>query len=237
MAASRSSRRRATGNPPHTSKKGQSGNARREYKPKLEALEARINLSPAAIPRHYDHIRVAQLDYYHGALDSAEEDILRGGVDLVIHDGPFATQLQEVEDLSPSATQLIYTNVSNMYRNTIADPFGSWLKYADDNHWDRETAFLHVAAPTNFKGAGGSSQPVSYFWGVYLGTSLQDRTDRASGKVSGGVSFAGTVGEVLYIGYPDRFREISIDIATPRRRELGLRIAVRFGWQRERGDR
>src|SRR5262249_23197406 len=115
------------------------------------------------IPRHYGQIRIAQLAY--GTLGAVEDAQLQSSVDLVIVDSPPGDRLAHLAAVAPDTPRLLYTNVSNVYRGLLTD----WLAYADAHGADREEAFYHVATATPFSGAGGSTQPVNWFWGVYRG--------------------------------------------------------------------
>ena len=59
---------------------------------------------------------------------------------------------------------------------------------------------------------GGSTQPVNWFWGVYTGgATLTNRTSQA--HAGGGVAF-GSVGQSVYIGYPEEFWEINLALTS-----------------------
>jgi hypothetical protein len=162
------------------------------------------------IPRHYPHIRIAQLAYAGTPLGTFEDDLLRSSVDLVI---PDVSYLRRIDSVSPDTPQLLYTNASTLYLDRLTD----WLTYADAHGVSRETAFYHVNRATAFTGNSPSSRPVNRFWRVYRGSA--DLTSRAYGGTPGGVTF-GAVGESLAIGYPERFREIN----------LTLRSGASGGW-------
>jgi hypothetical protein len=157
------------------------------------------------VPRHYPNIRVAELAYNSGSpLPSFDDRLLQNSVDLVISDPVY---LSHINSVAPDTPQLIYTNVSSVYKGLLTD----WLNYADAHGYSREEAFYHVAQATPFSGSGGSTQPVTWFWGVYSGGSaLTDRTWQAH---AGSVTFPGA-GESLYVGYPDRFREINLNLTS-----------------------
>jgi hypothetical protein len=166
------------------------------------------SLPAPVIPRHYSHIRVAQLAYGGNPMGDFEDDLLRESVDLVVANPSY---LQHIDGVSPDTPQLIYTNVSNLYLDLLTD----WLAWADANGKAREGAFYHVVAATPFSGTSPSSQPVNWFWGVYRGgTTLTNLTGQARGTAAGGVTF-GAAGESVYVGYTDRFREINVDLSGP----------------------
>jgi hypothetical protein len=159
------------------------------------------------IPHHSGHIGIAQLAY--GTLGAVEDAQLRTSVDLVIVDSPPGDRLAHLAAVAPNTPRLLYTNVSNLYRGLLTD----WLTYADAHGANREEAFYHVTTATAFSGAGGSTQPVNWFWGVYRGgTKLADLTWGAH-QPAGTTAF-GAAGESLYVGYPDRFREINVDLSS-----------------------
>ena len=160
-----------------------------------------------AIPQHASHIRLADLAYNSGShqLDPSDIPLLQNSVDLVIEDTP--AYMSQIDAASPDTPQLLYTNVSSVYKSLLPD----WLNYADAHGYSREEAFYHVTQATPFSGAGGSTQPVNWFWGIYVGGStLGDRTWQAH---STGVTFGGA-GQSAYVGYPDRFREINVKLAS-----------------------
>jgi hypothetical protein len=163
-------------------------------------------LARPTIPRHYSHIRLAEIAYNNGSaqLDPSDIPLLQQSVDLVIPDRAY---LSQIDATAPDTPQLLYTNVSSVYRSLLTD----WLAYADAHGYSREEAFYHVTQATPFSGAGGSTQPVNWFWGVYLGgATLTDQTWHAH---TTGLTFGGT-GQSVYVGYPDRFREINIHLAS-----------------------
>ena len=161
-----------------------------------------------SIPQHYPNIRIAELAYDGSAsLPAADDPLLQSSVDLVVLDSPPA-YVSHINSVAPNTPQVIYTNVSSVYRSLLAD----WLNYADAHGFSREEAFYHVTQATPFAGAGGSTQPVTWFWGVYRGDSTL--TDLTWGAHFGKVPFAGA-GQSLYVGYPDLFREINFNLASP----------------------
>jgi hypothetical protein len=166
-------------------------------------------LSKPAIPKHTPNIRLADIVYNGGSAQLAPSDIplLQNSVDLVIDDPIYLSQINAV---APSTPQLIYTNVSSLYKSLLTD----WLSYADANGYSREEAFYHVAQATPYSGAGGSTQPVNWFWGVYAGGStLTDWTWRGHGGSGAGIPFGG-VGQSVYLGYPDQFWEINLNLTS-----------------------
>jgi hypothetical protein len=163
-------------------------------------------IAPPSLPSHYSHIRIAELAYSGTPLDAAFTHLLASSVDLVI---PNPVYLDTINAQSPSTPKLIYTNVSNIYRSLLTD----WLTYADNHGIDREQAFYHVAAPTPFSGSSPSSQPVNQFWGIYRGGSTLTNLTSFAGSSQAGIAF-GAANESLYLGYPDPFREINVNLAT-----------------------
>ena len=93
------------------------------------------------LTRHYPHIRVAMLAYTGTPIGSVEQKLLRESVDLVI---PNVSYLNRFDALAPRTPQMIYTNVSNIYLELLAD----WLNYADRHGFSREGAFYHVNKAT-----------------------------------------------------------------------------------------
>jgi hypothetical protein len=133
---------------------------------------------------------------------------LQNAVDLVIEDTP--VYLGQIEAVAPDTPQLLYANTSNLYLDLLTD----WLAYADATGAAREGAFYHVATATPFAGDSPSSQPVTWFWRAYRGgAALTDRTAQARGTQAGGVAF-GAAGEAVYLGYPERFRELNLHLAS-----------------------
>jgi hypothetical protein len=171
------------------------------------------SLTDPSIPAHYAHIRIAQLAYSTSQLTSFEDTLLQQSVDLVVTQGGAISQ--HVHDVAPNTPQLLYTNISTLYQQMLTD----WLTYADAHSFSREDAFYHVNAATAFTGNSPSSQPVNWFWGVYRGsTQLTDLTAQAHGTTT---PFAfGALGESVYLGYTEQFREINFNLA---------RVGA-FGW-------
>lgn len=173
---------------------------------------ANPNMDPLpdpTIPRHYSHIRIAQLAYGGTPVSGAlEQNLLRNSVDLVI---PNPQYLGSINTTSPNTPQLIYSNVSNLYQGLLSD----WLEYADRNGVSRELAFYHVTKATPWQGASPSSQPVSWFWGAYQSSGSATPTDVTS-AARGGRNFNvqfGAAGTSTSIGYIEKFREMNITLA------------------------
>src|SRR5262249_323046 len=140
-----------------------------------------------------------------------EDRLLKNSVDLVI---PNQAYLADINAVAPRTPQLLYTNTSSLYQSLLTD----WLTYANAHGLDREGAFYHVTAPTPFTGQSSSPVPVKWFWGVYEGGGASDLTDFTSVARSPTRSVdPGGLGTSLYIGYPDKFREINVSVATPAR--------------------
>lgn len=163
--------------------------------------------SGPVIPRHYSHIRIAQLAYNGNPMGDFETRLLQESVDLVVSHSKYHSQIEAV---APSTPQLIYTNTTNLYLGLITD----WANFADSRGFDREAAYYHVAAPRVFSGSSPSSQPVTWFWSVLRGnTTYTSLTSAARGGSSTGFSL-GSSGESLVIGYPERFREVNTTVLT-----------------------
>ncbi|HMF12889.1 MAG TPA: Ig-like domain-containing protein, partial [Gemmataceae bacterium] len=163
--------------------------------------------APSAIPRHYSWIRLAELAYFGTSIGSLEKQLLRNSVDLVIPDERF---LRQISTVAPGTPQLLYTNASSLYQQSLLD----WLNYADAQGISREDAFYHVATPTAFSGESPSSQPVNWFWGVYLSQpgGLTDFTSHAHSP-NNKLTF-GERGQSLYLGYTEHFREINFNLVS-----------------------
>lgn len=161
---------------------------------------------PLNIPRKYSHVRVAQLAYIGTPIGEIEQRLLRESVDVVI---PHPVYLKQLEAIAPQTPKLIYTNYSNVYENLLTD----WLRFADTHQLNREAIFYHVNRPTPFSGDSGSSRPVAWFWEVLRGNEQvgwRDVTTAAS-KGNESVAFA-DFGQSLVIGFPEKFREIHLDL-------------------------
>jgi hypothetical protein len=153
------------------------------------------------VPRHYPHIRIALLAYFGNPMGALEDRLLRESVDLVVPDERFLAHINQVAPKTPS---LIYTNTSSLYLDLLTD----WLAYADRTNTLREAAFYHARVATKFGGNSPSSLAVNRFWKVLTGTtSLADHTSDAHVK-NGRVPLGGS----LYLGWPDRFREVNIEL-------------------------
>jgi hypothetical protein len=168
------------------------------------------NLSPLpqpSIPQHSADIRLMELAYNGGSsqLPPSDLPLLQNLVDLVVSDPIYASQINAV---APNTPLLMYSNISSLYQSSLLD----WLNYADANGYSREEAFYHVSQATPYTDRGGSTQPVDWFWGVYVGGStLSDFTSQT--HAGGGITF-GSVGQSVYIGYPDQFWEINLAFAS-----------------------
>src|SRR5262249_53864095 len=88
---------------------------------------------------------------------------------------------------------------------------------ADRHGLDREEAFYHAAAVTPWTGDSSSSQPVNWFWSVRKGANLAALTNLTSAAHSASTNDVpfGAPGESLYLGYPERFRELNGGRASP----------------------
>jgi hypothetical protein len=175
-------------------------------RPRTEAPIVKVN-APAVprpeIPRHYSHIRIALLAYHGNPMGAFEDRLLRESVDLVVPDDRMMEHLAKV---SPKTPALIYTNTSSLYLELLTD----WLAYADKNGLSREAAFYHARSAKPFRGDSPSSLAVNRFWKVLSGgTSLTDHTSAAHLK-KGRIPFE----NLLYLGWPDRFREINFDLVS-----------------------
>jgi hypothetical protein len=159
------------------------------------------------VPRHHSHIRIAQLAYYANPMGPFEDDLLRKHVDLVVPETKF---LRHIREVAPRTPQLIYTNTSSLYEDLLTD----WLTFADAAGVSRESAFYHAARPAPFKGDSPSSRPAAWFWRVYRGgDTLTDVTYLVRPQATTRLGF-GARGESVYLGHPDRFREINFDLAS-----------------------
>jgi hypothetical protein len=165
-------------------------------------------LPPPAVPLHSGSIGIVELAYDGMPLDSAATQLLHQNVDLTVSG---QSTLGPISAIAPATPQLVYTNVSNLYHNLLTD----WLTYADSHGMYREDPFYHVARATAFSGNSPSSQPVDWFWGVYRGggATWTNLTSQANGSARGGVSFA-SLGNEVVVGYPERFREINLTLAS-----------------------
>lgn len=164
-----------------------------------------IAVAPTPIPAHYSHIRYATLAYNGTILDANANQLLANSVDLVV---PNSKYLNAINSVTPDTPQLIYSNVSNLYLDLLTD----WLNYADTNKISRESAFYHVTQPTKFSGNSPSSISVDRFWNVQQGRDSLVSLTSASQQNKPAEIKPGIAGESLYLGYPDRFREINLSI-------------------------
>jgi hypothetical protein len=136
-----------------------------------------------------------------------EDDLLRKHVDLVVTEAPF---LKHIHEVAPQTPQLLYTNTSSLYLDLLLD----WLTYADARGLPREAAFYHAVKPTPFRGDSPSSRPVAWFWRVYRGGgSPADVTHLVRPGSARPLTFGGA-GEAVWVGYPERFREINLDLTS-----------------------
>ena len=161
------------------------------------------------IPRHYSHIRIAELAYSGNPMGAFEQNLLRNSVDLVV---PNTSYLSTIQSASPNTPQLIYSNVSNLYQGLLAD----WLRYADSHGVSRELAFYHVTRSTAFTGTSPSSQPVNWLWGAYQtvpGGTTTDVTSAARGGRNFNVTF-GAAGTTTALGYLEKFRELNVSLVS-----------------------
>ena len=160
--------------------------------------------------RKYTHIRLAQLAYDGTPIGEFEKALAANSLDLII---PNPKYLQTFDTAAPTTTQVIYTNLSNIYESLLTD----WNAFADSRGVSREQAFFHVTQPTAFSRASSSSQPVRQLWNVQrvnsdgTGTPV-DLTGEARGTRTQGVGF-GAVGTSIVLGYPERFRELNFDLS------------------------
>ena len=175
--------------------------------------------------RHYSHIRVAMLAYTGTPIGEFEKKLLRESVDLVV---PAVGLLDRIDPLAPHTPQMIYSNVSNIYLDLLTD----WLDYADRRGFDREGAFYHVNRATPFKGDSGSSRPVNWFWSIRRGSDAAGWADftQVARNNTPQVGFA-PVGQSVVIGYPEKFREINVNLA--RAGSAGWSAALEYATARD----
>jgi hypothetical protein len=148
------------------------------------------------------------LAYAGTPLGACENELMRTSVDLVIPDLAYFKHLRAIARGTPL---LLYTNTSTLYLDLLAD----WLAFADRKGVSREGAFFHAAIPEPYQGNSPSSRPVAWFWSVLRGggRTFTDLTAAAHGP--NGPVRLGSVGDSLYLGYPERFREINVSLAAP----------------------
>jgi hypothetical protein len=203
----------ATGGKPSATPGGGKPNANPSVaaagKPNTTALPTTVPapLPFPKMPRHYPHIRIAMLAYAGNPMGAFEDQLLRESVDLVV---PNHGYLKHIHEIAPETPQLVYANTSNIYLELLTD----WLQYADAHGLSREEGFYHAATPQAFKGDSPSSQPVTWFWGVYRGGSSPTNLTKNAHAKNGRVPFAAS-NDSLSIGYPDPFREINVELASP----------------------
>src|SRR5262249_40506029 len=152
---------------------------------------------------------IAALAYSGTPITSFEQNLLRNSVDLVI---PNPKYLSQINAVAPATPQLIYTNVSNLYEQLLTD----WLTYADRHGYNREDAFYHASQATGWTGNSASSLPVTNFWSVLQGASLSALTNLTSASrnsTSNDVPFGSVAGQSLYIGFPEQFRELNVNLS------------------------
>ncbi|MFL5340745.1 MAG: hypothetical protein ACJ8F7_11390 [Gemmataceae bacterium] len=160
------------------------------------------------VPRHYTHIRIAELAYSGTPMGSLEQNLLQNSVDLVI---PSTTLLNQISATSPNTPTFIYSNASNVYRELLTD----WLNWADAHGVSREAAFYHVTQATPFTGDSASSWPVRWFWSVQTGSDsrMLDVTSLARSQSQQNITF-GAAGESVVVGNTEKFREINFNLVS-----------------------
>lgn len=165
------------------------------------------NSTLPTVPRHFTHIRVAQLAYFGNPMGAIEQKLLRDAIDLVV---PNLSYVDDISKVSPNTPSLVYTNVSNIYLGLLTD----WLAYADRNKLSREAIFYHVNKALTFYGMSASAVPVNQFWGVFRGNDAAGWTDlTTNARQSSATTFKfGGAGESLAVGYTEKFREINVDV-------------------------
>jgi hypothetical protein len=167
--------------------------------------------------RHFGHIRLAALCYSKFTFTPFADDMLRSKLDFVIPDGKFLSRIQKVSPDTPTA---IYANLSNIYLGGLLE---DWLEYADANGHDREDLFFHAASAGPWSGAGGSTQPVTWFHAVLQGRTKHDDRTYDAHSASESWMLPSTVGLHCAVGYFEPFREIHVALAG----------AAGNGWQYE----
>jgi hypothetical protein len=162
-----------------------------------------------ALPQKLEHIRIAQLAYNGNPMGAFEQARLGDSVDLVIPNPRFQ---QAIQQASPDTTQLLYSNVSNLYQDLLTN----WLSYADRSGTSRELAFYHVSRATPFQGSSPAAQPVNWLWSAVrtTGTASTEVTSAARSGTTAGINL-GATGDTLQLGYPDRFRELNVVLKRP----------------------
>jgi hypothetical protein len=169
------------------------------------------NFSPLprpSIPVNSSGANVMELAYFGGSSQLPASDISllqKAVVDLVVSDPIYASQIRAI---APNIPQLLYSNASSLYQSSLL----AWDNYADALGISREEAFYHISQATSYTAQGGSTQPVNWFWSVYVGDStLSNFTSQA--HAGGGITF-GSVGQSVFIGYPEQFWEINLALAS-----------------------
>ncbi|HEY7426036.1 MAG TPA: Ig-like domain-containing protein, partial [Gemmataceae bacterium] len=170
---------------------------------------------------HQPNIGITELDYVQGDYETDGNSSLLQNVDVVVVDYTNLGDLAAIYNAYHYDQELIYTNVSNIYKGLLIN----WLNYAEQHAIDPEQAFYHVsvATPFTYSDAAGSTQPVDYFWGVYgyQNGSWSDLTYAAHSGTNNAVPFGNlstgsVVGDTLNVGYTDEFREIDINLTQAR---------------------
>ena len=159
------------------------------------------------VPRHYSHIRIAQLAYHGTPFGEFEKSLLRNSVDLVI---PNQAYLDTIQSVAPNTPQFVYTNLTNIYLGLYTD----WLQYAERNNLNREDAFYHVSKASSFIGLSASAVPVDRFWAVFSGNASNAWTNITSAARNSDTTFSigGKVNESVAFGYPEKFRELNLNL-------------------------
>lgn len=165
----------------------------------------------AAIVRHAEHIRIAQVGY-GTPQDAAFQSQLRDTVDMVILEDDGV--LDGVQGIAPNTPAMFYTNVSNVYRDSLID----WLNHADAHGHSREEAFYHVSKDTPFAGNSASARPVRWFWKGYTYSAATKTYTNITAKIAATsvqpVAFSNTVGDAVVVGYPDPFAAVNVTLFT-----------------------
>jgi hypothetical protein len=175
--------------------------------PAVPVQRPAVSIQRPEVPRHHAHIRIAQLAYHGNPMGPFEDDLLKKHVDLVVLDPIY---LKHIHEVAPQTPQMLYTNTSSLYSDLLLD----WLTFADGGGVSREEAFYHAARPVKFRGDSPSSRPVTWFWRIFRGAeSLSDLSYLAHPQATTRLNF-GASGEAVYLGHPDRFREINFDLVS-----------------------
>jgi hypothetical protein len=173
--------------------------------------------APSGLPsvdRHFSHIRLAQVAYEPLRFTSSETQLAQNAIDLVITVPRYLASLAAADSNTPA---FIYGNLSNIYYELLTD----WLSYADAHGLDRELAFYHTTAATDYYGDSPSAVPVDYFWSAQQGPTTGTGAWRDVTWVSRGLSndassrqTPGPLGHALYLGYLERFTELNVSLHT-----------------------